>query len=232
MYVPEHFAETRLDELSRIVEQCPLGALVLNGPHGLDANHLPFELDPTGGDRGVLRAHVARANPVWTDARNGDEALVIFRAADAYISPNWYASTREGHPHVPTWNYPVVHVHGHISVRDDEAFVRGVVAQLTHTHEVRSGSPTPWRMTDASEAYIAQMLGAVVGIEIGITRMVGKSKLSQNRDDRDRVGAAEELRTRGERVIADAMRTIAQRARVPEPSTGAARRPSPGTRPE
>src|SRR5262252_1674597 len=128
MYLPEHFEETRPEELHRLIAAYPLGALVTNGPKGLDANHVPFELHPELGKSGQLLAHVARANPVWKELRDGDEVLVIFRAADAYISPNWYPSKHDAHRKVPTWHYQTVHVHGNVHVRDDERFVRGVVA--------------------------------------------------------------------------------------------------------
>jgi len=205
MYLPTHFEETRTEELHRVINAFPLGVLVLNGPQGLDANHLPFELHPNAGERGQLLAHVARANPLWKEAKAGDEALVIFRAANAYISPNWYPSKHELHRQVPTWNYQAVHVHGKITIRDDERFVRGVVARLTRVNEARAGSDKPWRMTDSSKEYIDGMLAAIVGIEIDITRIVGKWKLGQNREERDRISAAEELRKRGDRVTSEAM---------------------------
>ncbi len=205
MYVPKHFEETRVEELHRLISEHPLGAFVVNGPDGLAANHLPFEIEAKPGTHGSLIAHVARANPIWKEIKDGDETLVIFRAEHAYVSPNWYPAKHESHRLVPTWNYRVVHVHGKVIVRDDERFVRGVVARLTRTHEGRAGDARPWKMTDSSPEFISQMLGNIVGIEIEITRIVGKSKLSQNREERDRVGAAEELRKRGEVVLADAM---------------------------
>jgi transcriptional regulator len=106
---------------------------------------------------------------------------------------------------VPTWNYRAVHVHGKITIRDDEKFVRGLVARLTRTHEARTGSERPWKMTDSSKDYIDRMLGAIVGIDIEITKMAGKWKLSQNREARDRVGAAEALRRQGEPALSAAM---------------------------
>lgn len=205
MYLPQHFEEMRAEELHRVIREYPLGVLVVNGPHGLDANHLPFELSPDDGGRRHLLAHVARANSLWQEAKDGDEALVIFRAANAYVSPNWYPSKHEFHRQVPTWNYQAVHVHGKIKIRDDERFVRGVVARLTRVNEARTGSDKPWKMTDSSKAYIDQMLSAIVGIEIEITKLVGKWKLSQNREERDRINAAEELRKRGEQLISSAM---------------------------
>ena len=205
MYLPQHFEETRAEELHRVIREYPLGVLVVNGPRGLDANHLPFALRPDDGERGHLLAHVARANPLWQEATDGDEALVIFRAANAYISPNWYPSKHEFHRQVPTWNYQAVHVYGRIRIRDDERFVRGVVARLTRVNEARTGSDKPWKMTDSSREYIDQMLSAIVGIEIAITQLVGKWKLSQNREERDRINAAEELRQRGEHPTSAAM---------------------------
>jgi transcriptional regulator len=205
MYLTSHFEETRAEELQRIIGAYPLGALVVKGPDGLDANHLPFLLDEDGVGKRRLLAHVARANPLWKEAENGGEALVIFRADDAYVSPNWYPSKHESHRQVPTWNYQVVHVHGRLYIRDDERFVRGVVARLTRAHEARTGASKPWKMTDSSPEYIDEMLSAIVGIEIDITRVVGKSKLSQNREERDRRSVAEELRKRDEHDMAAAM---------------------------
>jgi len=209
MYLPKHFEETRVEELRRIMAEYPLGAFVIHGANGLDANHLPFHLDPDAGAHGRLLAHVARANPVWTEIKEGDEVLVIFRAANAYVSPSWYPSKHELHRQVPTWNYQAVHVHGKVHVRDDERFVRGVVARLTRTHEAGTGAERPWKMTDAPQEYIEQMLAAIVGLEIEISTIVGKWKLSQNKEERDRIGAAEELRKRGADVLSEAMlRTV------------------------
>jgi transcriptional regulator len=213
MYLPEHFAATRVEELHRVITEYPLGALVIHGPNGLDANHLPFELDPKAGERGHLLAHVARANPVWQELKEGDEILVIFRAADAYISPNWYPSKHELHRQVPTWNYQAVHVHGKVRIRDDERFVRGLVARLTRVHEAGTGSERPWKMTDSSKEYIDQMLTAIVGIEIDITKLIGKWKLSQNKEVRDRVNVVEELRKRGEQKVSAAMQDTVDRKR-------------------
>jgi len=205
MYLPTHFDEAREEVLLRTVATYPLGALVVNGPHGLDANHVPFLIDETSKSPRKLLAHVARANPLWKEAKDGDEALVIFRADDAYISPNWYPSKHDFHKQVPTWNYRVVHVHGKLHIKDDERFVRGLVARLTRTHERQTGSPRPWKMTDSSPEYIDQMLSAIVGIEIEVTKMVGKWKLSQNKEAGDRINAAKELRKRGEQAISGAM---------------------------
>ena len=201
MYIPAHFSLTEPDALHQIIRAHPLGALVTQGPDGLDANHLPFELD---AERGVLSAHVARANPVWQQCGAGMDVLVIFRGEASYISPNWYPSKHEHHRQVPTWNYEAVHVHGHMRVQDQERFVRALVARLTRTHE--ASEPRPWRMGDSPPEYIDQMLQAIVGIEIDIRRLEGKAKLSQNKEARDRQNAADTLAQLGKTGMADAMR--------------------------
>ncbi|MCU0769696.1 MAG: FMN-binding negative transcriptional regulator [Burkholderiaceae bacterium] len=204
MYVPAHFAIKNPEDLHRIIREHPLGALVTLGPDGLDANHIPFELDAAEGALGMLTAHVARANPVWQQCRGGAEVLVVFRGAESYISPNWYPSKHESHRQVPTWNYEVVHVHGRLAVMDEQRFVRGVVARLTRTHE--AGEPVPWKMGDSAPEYIDGMLEAIVGIQVEITHIEGKAKLSQNREARDRLNAADTLLARGEQALGRAMR--------------------------
>jgi len=202
MYIPDHFAITSAEALHKIIQSHPLGVLVTLTPDGLDANHIPFELDPV---HGLLTAHVARANPVWQQCGEGMDVLVIFRGDESYISPNWYPSKHEFHRQVPTWNYEVVHVHGRLTVQDEQKFVRGVVGRLTKTHE--ASEPKPWKMGDSSPEYIDGMLKAIVGIEIAISRLEGKAKLSQNRETRDRLNAADMLAKQGETTLAEAMRT-------------------------
>ncbi|MBY4867082.1 FMN-binding negative transcriptional regulator [Burkholderia anthina] len=209
MYVPADFAESRPDVLRELIVQHPFGSLVTHGKSGLDAHHLPFELLPGDGGLGELHAHVSRENPVWQDVANGDEVLVIFRAGDAYISPTWYPSKHVAHRQVPTWNYVVVHAHGRITVRDDEKFVRGVVARLTRTHE--ASQPVPWKMGDAPQDYLDTMLQAIVGLQIEITRLVGKRKLGQNKSAADIRGAGEALIADGNAAIGEAMLAEADR---------------------
>jgi transcriptional regulator len=204
MYIPAHFAETRPEELHRIVRAHPLGMLLTQGDAGLDADHIPFALDASAGAQGALLAHVARANPLWQRCANGSPVLVVFRGAEAYVSPSWYPSKHETHRQVPTWNYEVVHAHGTLTVHDDERFVRRLVAQLTRSHE--AAEPQPWKMDNSAPDYIDSMLRNIVGIEIRITALVGKVKLSQNREVRDRLGAADTLDARGQAAIAHAMR--------------------------
>jgi transcriptional regulator len=195
MYNPAHFALTDRAALQRIILAHPLGMLVTASDGGLDANHIPFEFDPAVGPHGLLTGHVARANPVWQHCRDGTPVMVVFRGAEAYISPNWYPSKHETHRLVPTWNYEVVHAHGRLTVRDDATYVRGVVARLTRRHE--AAEPKPWKMGDSAPDFIDGMLRSIVGIEIAVDRLEGKAKLSQNREVRDRLGAAGTLIERG-----------------------------------
>jgi transcriptional regulator len=203
MYDPSLFDESDTEVIHELMRKNPLGILITNGSAGLDANHIPFGLDSKQGHLGILSAHVARANPIWQEVSDGDEVLVVFRAGDAYISPNWYPSKHEFHKQVPTWNYMVAHAHGRIKIRDDERFVRGVVGRLTKTHE--ASQPTPWKMADSCPDFIASLLGAIVGVEIEITRLVGKLKLSQDEEIRDLRNAGNELNDCGYSVIGDAM---------------------------
>ena len=204
MYMPQHFAETRPEVIHRIIHEHPLGTLVTQGADGLDADHIPFEFEPAEGTHGVLLAHVARANPLWQRCPTGSQVMVVFRGAQAYISPNWYPSKHEAHRQVPTWNYEVVHAHGKLTVHDDERFVRGIVARLTRRHE--AAEPRPWKIGDSSPEFIDSMLRNIVGIEIAVTSLACKVKLSQNKEARDRQGAAEQLEARGFVELARSMR--------------------------
>ena len=204
MYIPAHFAETRSEELHRIIREYPLGVLVTHGDDGLDADDIPMELDAEAGPHGTLIGHVARANTIWQRCPTGTQVMVVFRGANAYISPNWYPSKHEAHRQVPTWNYEVVHAHGTLTVHDDERFARRVVARLTRRHEATE--PKPWKMGDSEPEVINEMLQKIVGFEIAITSLVGKVKLSQNRETRDRLNAADVLEARGHTNIAQGMR--------------------------
>lgn len=208
MYLPQQFAEARPEELHTIVRGNPLGMLVRRTDTGLEADHLPFMLDPSQGSAGTLIAHVARSNPVWREIRDGDAVLVVFRGVQGYISPNWYPGKHETHRRVPTWNYEVVHAHGSIHVRDDEKFIRRVVARLTREHE--ASQPVPWKMGDAPADYLSEQLSHIVGIEIRLSRLDCKRKLNQHHEKRDREGAIHGLESSGHHGLARAMRETAK----------------------
>jgi len=207
MYLPKHFEETRIDVLHGLIHAHPLGALVTLTSGGLDANHIPFEVDPAPAPLGTLRGHVARANPVWREFSRDLDTLVIFQGPGTYVSPAWYPTKRQTGKVVPTWNYAVVHAHGALTVIEDRAWLRDFVTGLTDRHE--AARPEPWRVTDAPADYIEAQLGAIVGLELRLTRLVGKWKMSQNRPAQDRAGVVDGLQREGGeagRAIADLVR--------------------------
>ena len=183
MYNPPHFREVRPELLHQAMREIAFATLAAEGPDGIVANHLPFLLD---AERGVLRGHVARANPLWKDARAGREALAIFLGPDAYVTPSWYATKAATGKVVPTWNYLTVHARGRLEFFDDATRLRTLVTDLTSRHE--AGRAQPWAVSDAPCGYIDTMLRAIVGVELTITHLEGKWKLSQNRDAADREG--------------------------------------------
>jgi transcriptional regulator len=197
MYIPSHFQQQDRATLHELIREHPLGTLVTLGSEGLNANHVPFELDVAAGPHGILRAHVARSNPVWKELSGATEPLVIFQGKSAYISPNFYPSKQVDGRAVPTWNYMAVHVHGKARVIDDPAWMRGFLAGLTSRHEAGAGMAQPWRIDDAPEDYIDKLLRVIVGIEIDITRIEGKWKVSQNQSAENRAGVVQGLHDRG-----------------------------------
>jgi transcriptional regulator len=193
MYLPAHFAESRAEVLHALIRSHPLGLLVTqSGDGSIAANDIPFVLDASDdGSPGVLRAHVARANPLWRTARSDVESLVVFQGPQGYVSPAWYPAKAEHGKVVPTWNYVVVQARGALRAIDDREWLRAFVTRLTDRHE--GPRPAPWAVTDAPADYIDTMLGAIVGIEMPVISLLGKWKVSQNRPAADREGVARGL---------------------------------------
>ena len=183
MYLPAHLEECRHEVMHNLIRAHPLAALVTLSPKGLEANHIPMHLSDQVVPYGVLRGHVARANPVWHDFKPDVEALAIFQGPDAYISPAWYAAKKETGKVVPTWNYITVHAYGTLQIHDDPIWLRSELEHLVNDHE--SNFEEPWQISDAPEEYIQKMMEAIVGIEIVITRLIGKWKISQNQSASD-----------------------------------------------
>jgi transcriptional regulator len=206
MYVPAHFA---MDDAAvrDLLDHHGAADLVTVTPDGLVATMLPFVHDPAVGEHGALLGHVARTNPQWRADAAG-EALVIVRGPDAYVSPSWYATKAEHGRVVPTWNYVTAHVYGRLVVHDDPAWVEALVRRLTAKHE--GGRAHPWSVDDAPDRFVAGQLRAIVGVELLITRIEAKAKLSQNRPEADVDGVVAGLSADGHaeaaRAVEDARR--------------------------
>ena len=186
MYTPKQFHESDIQTMHELMRAQPLATVITCTADGLTANHIPFYLRDNG-DKGILQAHVARSNPIWTDFVAGERVLVVFQDVDAYISPSWYASKADDHKVVPTWNYGAVHVHGVLRVVDDAAWIRAQMDALTAQQE--AGFAQPWAVADAPSDYIDPMIArALIGLEIVIERLDGKWKVSQNQSERNRAG--------------------------------------------
>lgn len=196
MYLPRHFELSDPQALAGLMRAHPLATLVVTGPDGLSADHVPLLWD---AEARVLQGHVARANPLARSAP-GTPALAVFQGADAYVSPSWYASKAEHGKVVPTWNYAVVHARGALRAIDDAAWLRAFLGRLTERQE--SARPRPWGIDDAPADYIEQTLRAIVGIEIAVEALTGKWKVSQNRSAADRAGVARGLRDGGDEAMA------------------------------
>ena len=196
MYEPPLHREDDLGKQHALMAARPVGLLISCGPQGLLANAVPFLLDPTASRLGTLRAHVARANPQWRDLAANPDALVVFQGADHYVSPSWYATKRETHKVVPTWNYVMVQARGAARVIEDDAWLARQIAALTAMQE--SSRAEPWAVSDAPPDFVALQRKAIVGIEIAIADIRGKWKASQNRNAADRAGVAAGLEALGD----------------------------------
>jgi transcriptional regulator len=203
MYVPTHF--TADDQaVQDLLHQHGAADLITATEQGLIATLLPFVYDPHVGAHGALLGHVARNNDQWRLPVHG-EAMVIVRGPDAYITPSWYATKAEHGRVVPTWNYVTAHVYGHLHVHDDLAWLDDLVRRLTTEHE--AGREHPWSVDDAPPTFITGQLRAIVGVEVRITRVEAKFKLSQNRSAADIDGVIRGLRQQGDLDNAAAVET-------------------------
>jgi transcriptional regulator len=208
MYIPAHFAAS--DEVVHdLLANHGAADLVTSTEDGLLATMLPFIYLPEVGEHGALYGHVARNNDQWRTPAKG-ASLVIVRGPDAYISPSWYPTKREHGRHVPTWNYVTAHVYGQLIVHDDTSWVEDLVRRLTVKHETAkalsaAGGPM-WSVDDAPRQYIEGQLRAIVGLELVITRIEAKAKLSQNRDPVDIEGVIAGLAARGDQASSDAVK--------------------------
>lgn len=196
MYIPKQFEQLRIEALHGLIEAHPFATLVAQGGSELIVNHLPMLFDAAGEEFGVLRCHVARANPLWQHLSGSAPAVAIFQGPQSYVSPSWYPGKREHGKVVPTWNYAVVHAFGTPRVIDDKDWLLQHVTAMTAKQE--SGAAQPWKVSDAPADFIDGMLKAIVGIEMPIAKLTGKWKLSQNRLQADRLGVVAALESRSD----------------------------------
>lgn len=208
MYQPAHGKFEVEDPAGLLAELCSIvpATLVTHGPDGFRASVLPMLFDPADGQNGTLRGHLARGNPQWREMAEGSEALAIFEGPDAYISPAWYVEKRLTGKVVPTWNYVTVQAHGTITLRHEPEWLIPHVGRLVERHE--AGRPHPWAVSDAPAGYVTTQARGIVGLELRITRLEAKAKLSQNRSEADIAGAIDGLAsgTPREQAVADAIR--------------------------
>ncbi len=200
MYEPPPFREGERAVQHALIRAHPLGLLITAGPGGLMANPVPFliETGPDGADR--LRAHLARANPQWRELEAVAECLVAFQGPEAYVTPGWYATKRETGRVVPTWNYATVQVRGRPRVTDDPAWLGRQIADLTALQE--APRPEPWAVSDAPPDFVGAQVRGIVGVEIAVTQITGKWKMSQNRPEADRAGVVAGLQAAGIEAVA------------------------------
>jgi len=199
MYQPPHFREDARDAQHALIRTHPLGLLITAGPAGLLANPIPFLLDDVGS-YGTLRAHLARANPQGQELAAVEECLIVFQGPQGYVSPGWYASKREHGRVVPTWNYATVHAWGRPRLIEDAAWLGRQIADLTALRETPRADP--WAVADAPAPFVTAQVRALVGVEIPISRIEGKWKMSQNRPEADRIGVVAGFRADGEEALA------------------------------
>lgn len=192
MYLPRSFEEADPATMHAFVRTHPLATLVTMADDSLCADHIPLLLCANEDGTICLRGHVARANPVWRSIEVRPDVLAVFQDAGGYITPSWYATKAESGKVVPTWNYIAVHAAGKARTIHDPVWLHGMLTQLTGAHE--SPRPAPWQISDAPPDYVATQMKGIVGIEISISRMTGKWKMSQNRVLRDIVGVIAGLR--------------------------------------
>lgn len=211
MYLPAHFAQHDTAALHALMAAHPLATLVTPSPQGTTADLVPLQRHTAPDGSIELRGHVARANPLWRHA-DGQAVLVLFHGPQAYVTPGWYASKPRHGKVVPTWNYTVVQARGMLHAVDDAPWLHELVGGLTDTHEAPRAAP--WAVSDAPADYVQQMLRAIVGIRIAVDSLVGKWKISQNRDEADRAGVAAGLAAEPDAPASAAGWTMAELVRT------------------
>lgn len=209
MYNPAHFREVRPEVLRAAMAKHPLATLVTLGADGLSTSHIPLLHYADGGVHGTLRGHMARSNPQWSTHQSHVSALAVFRGPQHYISPSWYPSKQEHGKVVPTWNYVIVEAQGPLRVVEDPAWILENVRALTAAQE--RGQAAPWSVEQAPSDFVADMLRAIIGVEIAVERLEGKWKMSQNRSVQDRAGVLDALAKLGSEEALEVAKLVRER---------------------
>jgi transcriptional regulator len=208
MYAPPVFREDCVDVMQDLMRAHPFATLITVEDGRPNATHMPFALHTEDGSEfGILRGHVARPNPVWSEFDAAIEALVVFQGPHHYVTPSWYPSKAEHGKVVPTWNYAIVHARGPPRVMEDPDWLLAHLNTLTDGLE--TGRDTPWKVDDAPPEYVEKMVRGIVGLEIPILWLDGKWKMSQNRNAADRAGVVTGLTAEGTDSAADVARDVA-----------------------
>ena len=214
MYIPKQFEEPRVEVMHELIRAYPLATLVTHSSSGLNANHIPLHLSVSPAPYGTLQGHVARANPLVGEIAGGIETLAILHGPNSYITPSWYATKKETGKVVPTWNYAVVHAYGVLRVIDNASWLRAQLEALTRHNE--ASFPEPWKVSDAPVDHIERIMAAIVGVEMVITKMLGKWKVSQNQPTQNQVGVIFGLKASGlpeSEAMASLVKSVAENAR-------------------
>jgi transcriptional regulator len=201
MYVPKHFEVTDVKVIHELIHDYPLATLVTTSVHGLNANHIPMHLTATPEPYGTLIGHVAKANPILEDINGEKQSLAIFHGPNAYITPSWYETKKEHGKVVPTWNYVVAHVYGTLQIVDNPAWLRTQIETLTDQNE--SQFSEPWAVADAPTEFTEKLLESIVGIEMKITKLLGKWKVSQNQPVQNKSSVIKGLKDNQRQEMAD-----------------------------
>lgn len=197
MYTPEQFKVDDLAAIHATMRAHPFATLVTHGPEGLVASHVPVLVKVDGeGHLGRIECHLARPNTHWKAFDPTSDALMIFQGAESYVRPGWYPSKAETAKAVPTWNYQAVHAYGRLEVKTDKAWLHAHVSEISDMMEAPYADR--WATSDAPQSYMDVMLRGIVGLCLDVHRLEGKSKMSQNREMRDRQGVVDGLVRRGE----------------------------------
>jgi transcriptional regulator len=214
VYIPKHFEELRVEVMHDLICASPLATLVTHCSNGLNANHIPFNLVKSPEPYGMLQGHIARANPLFREITDGVDTLAIFHGPDSYITPSWYPTKKETEKVVPTWNYAVVHVYGVLRTVGDASWLRAQLAALTDHNEAAFSDP--WSVSDAPNEHVENLMAAIVGVEILITKMLGKWKVSQNQPAQNQAGVISGLKVKNDpssKVMVELVEAGAKNAR-------------------